>query len=104
MHPNPVVIDGNNAILSINRKKGNLECLTKLIEKIDKNRQIYPIISNELKYRLENPTLLPSFIQKHQILVTPANVDTDVFILETLEEIQQVFRKHFGSDSTPNNS
>jgi len=87
MQAQTLVIDGNNVVFYINHNKGELECLLSLIDFTSSFATVYPIISSELRYRIDKPNELKRLIKNKRVLVTPSNVDVDLFILETAKQL-----------------
>jgi len=87
MNTQALVIDGNNVILSLDHRKGYLNCLLLLLERISSFFEIYPVVSREIFYRIDRPRKLKERVNQNQILVTPPNVDTDLYILEIARQL-----------------
>lgn len=81
------VIDGNNVAFHLRAKKAELNSLLVLIQRLQQIGSVFPVISSELKYRVDDPQTLRAYISQQKILETPPHTDSDRFILELATQL-----------------
>jgi hypothetical protein len=81
------VIDGNNVAFHLRTKKPELNPLLVLIQRIQEVGSVFPVVSSELKFRIDDPKTLQKNISEQKIHETPPNTDSDHFILEMAAQL-----------------
>lgn len=81
------VIDGNNVAFHKRTKKPELNSLLVLIQRLQQIGSVFPVISSELKYRIDDPQTLRTYISQQKILESPPHTDSDRFILELTKQL-----------------
>lgn len=84
------VIDVNNVVFTRRNgtsKRAQLQRLIKLIQVVESMGEVYPVVSTELKYRIDEYKRLKSLIEQGKILEMPVNTDNDEYILELARQL-----------------
>lgn len=81
------VIDGNNVAFHLRTTKAELNSLLILIQRLQDVGSVFTVVSSELKYRVDDPPTLQSYISQQKILETPPHTDCDRFILELATQL-----------------